>query len=86
MPVHVIFECFAPINKDHGHFIRVLLPKFRIVVDVHFTPLKLGLALKLRERLLKCLAEMTSFTRIHHHIVHMEILVAGSFAFADGLQ
>ena len=76
--VHAVLECLAAIDKHHRHLVIVLLPQLGVAVDVHLAPLEVGLALKLRKRLLDDVAKMTSIARINHHVVHVAI-VKGRF-------
>jgi hypothetical protein len=75
-PVHTIFKRLASIDKNYGHLIVVLPPQFGVGIDVYLTPVKIGLALELGKCLLNHIAKMTSFARIHHHVVHRESLNA----------
>lgn len=77
-PVHAILERLASIDKNDGHLIVVLPPQFGVGIDVYRTPLKIGLALEPGKCLLDYIAEMTSITRIHHHVVHRESLNANT--------
>lgn len=77
--VHSILECLVSIDENYGHLIVVLPPQFGVAIDVHLTPLEIGLALKLLKCLLNHSAEMTSVARIHHHLVHTEILNAAVY-------
>jgi len=73
VPVHAILECLPTINENYWNLISVLLLQFGARVDVHLTPAE-GFALNLGDRLFHYFAEMTSLPRIHHHIVHVEIV------------
>ena len=79
MPVHVVLERLASINENYGDLIVVPLQQLRIGIDVHFAPLKVGIALELGKRLLHDVTKMTSLTRIHHNFVHKTI-VSGRLA------
>jgi len=71
---HVVFEGFASIDKDDWHFVVVLLPQFRIGVNVHLAPPVLGLVPECAQRLLDNIAEMTSLARIDNHVVLVAIV------------
>lgn len=75
-PVHVILKRLASVDEDYGHLFVVLLPQFRIGIDVHFAPREAGFALHLHERFFYHVAKMTTLARIHHHIVHRRIVIA----------
>ncbi len=62
MPVHVVLECLAPIDENYWNLIVVPLPQLRIVIDVHFAPVEVRVALDLGKRLLHHVTEMTSFS------------------------
>ena len=57
MPIQSILECHAPIGENYRHFIVVFPPQFGAAIDVHLTPLEIGLALKLRKCLLNYIAD-----------------------------
>jgi len=76
MPVHAVLERLASVDENDGHLIVVFFPQLRVEVDVHIVPLEVGIALKLLQRLLDDVAEMTTLARIDHHVVHRAIVDA----------
>ena len=74
MLVHAILERLPAINENHWNLVRVSLLQVGALVDIHLTPLEIGFALNFGERLFHYVAEMTSLPRIHHYIMHVEIV------------
>jgi hypothetical protein len=74
VPAHAMLECFVTINENHWNIVGVLPPQFGVCVDVHLTPLELGLVLSIGESVFNDLAEMAAMTRIHNYIVHIAIV------------
>lgn len=72
----MVLERLSAIYEDDRYLIVVLLPQFRITVDIDFTPYEVGLALGLGERLFDDVAEMTSTAGVHHNFVHKVIVSA----------
>lgn len=68
--IHSVFERLSPVNENYRNFIVKSLLQLWVGINIHFAPLELGIALRLRERLLDYLAKMTSLARIDDYFVH----------------
>lgn len=85
--IHAIFERLPSIDKDDGDLIVIFLAQFRIAIDIHLAPLKIGFRLDPVERLFDYVAEMASLAGINYYVVHMQIVntVAGQPQIGSGL-
>ena len=71
---HAIFERLAPIDPNHWNLIVILLPQFRVEIDIHLAPFKFGSTLELYQNLFDDVTEMASLTRIHQYLMHRAIV------------
>src|SRR5690349_12218513 len=67
--VHVVLECFPPIDKYHRHFVVVAVAQFGIGIDINFLPRELSLGLQPGKALLDNVAQMTRPAGVNHNFV-----------------
>ena len=68
MFVHVVFEGFAAVDKNHGDFVGELAAELVVRVDVNFLPGEAAPALELGKSFLDDLTKVAAFAGVEHDL------------------